>query len=192
MPPGCPAGAKGRSSHAGARCHAEPCATDTECRDGAKCRPYRVCTRTSSVPPAGRGAFMSGAGPHMEELVIGSCEIADQCSGNEDPPPPVVGTLEPGPPTCREGSYCVPPAHPPLPPVAERSGEPPTTGTPRRGGGGASSGGGGPPENAPSTGVGTGAGCRGCSMSEAPSSAVVAGALVLASALLLAKRRRIR
>lgn len=182
MPPGCPHGARGVTSHAGARCHALPCASDGDCTDGTTCRPYRVCVRNSTVPPAGRGAFISGAAPHLEELVVGSCEVSQQCGGDEEEPPPVVGTLAPGPPTCRDGSYCVLPTLPPLPSVAERAEPPPVV----------SPGNAGQPSSNLDTGVVTSGGCQRCSFGQSTPTAGVSGLVFLLILLGAARRRFVR
>jgi hypothetical protein len=114
QPPACPPGARGVSSHAGLRCHPAACTSDADCEGRGVCRPWRVCTIRSSVPPGGLGGFNQP--PRDEELVVGSCEPSAQCRGDEEPPPPMVGTPVAGPPVCRDASYCVPERGlPPLP-----------------------------------------------------------------------------
>ncbi|MBI4700199.1 MAG: hypothetical protein HY744_03360 [Deltaproteobacteria bacterium] len=67
----------------------------------------------SAVPAGGHRAI--ALPPREMSLVVGSCAPERGCSGEEEPPPPVAGTLRPGPPQCTNGSYCVPPPLPPLP-----------------------------------------------------------------------------
>jgi uncharacterized protein (TIGR03382 family) len=166
QPPACPPGARGVSSHAGIRCWAAPCTSDSECRDGNVCRPWRVCTVHSSVPPGGRGGF--DRAPNDEELVVGTCEQSAACRGDEEPPPPMVGTRAEGPPSCRDASFCVPPrALPSLPAV-----DPPT-------------------ENGSSQEVPAStepAGRTGCGCDAAPGAAITTAGLVVLFAL--SRRRR--
>lgn len=119
-PPACPPGARGMSSHAGQWCVAAPCASDSECHDGATCRPWRVCVRTIEMPFGGRRAFAADEPrTHPVELVVGTCAPDAACTGLEEPPPPGVRPSLPGQdvpaPTCTDGRYCVPPDLPPLP-----------------------------------------------------------------------------
>lgn len=116
-PPACPPGAIGRSSHSGQWCEAAPCTTDADCgEDGGHCRPWRVCTRRASIPVGGLGQFRDPPPPPNEiDLVVGSCEPARACRGDEEPPPPAPGTFVEASPTCREATFCVPDALPALP-----------------------------------------------------------------------------
>jgi MYXO-CTERM domain-containing protein len=116
-PPACPPGARGRSSHSGQWCEVAACASDADCADaGGHCRAYRVCTRHASIPPGGLGAFRDPPPPPYEvDLVVGSCEPALACRGDEEPPPPSAGTYVEATPTCREATFCVPDALPGLP-----------------------------------------------------------------------------
>ena len=112
--PACPPGAHPRASHSGTWCEPAPCKADADCgREGATCRPWRVCTRTHKVPWGGRRAL-----PTRTEdvaLVIGSCSPEVRCSGEEEPPPPLIGEPAGSPVTCAEASFCVAPSLPPLP-----------------------------------------------------------------------------
>ncbi|MBW2525160.1 MAG: hypothetical protein JRI23_13335 [Deltaproteobacteria bacterium] len=115
-PPACPPGARGKTTHAGPRCAPAPCTSDADCKEqeiGGSCKPWRVCTRSTEVPPHRRGR--PGGTPTVEQVVVGSCAPAHKCSGDEEPPPPTVGELLEGKPSCQEGKFCVPGALPPLP-----------------------------------------------------------------------------
>jgi MYXO-CTERM domain-containing protein len=116
-PPACPPGARGRSSHSGQWCEVAACASDADCADaGGHCRAYRVCTRHAAIPPGGHGAFRDPPPPPYEvELVVGSCEPARACRGDEEPGPPMAGAYVDAAPTCREATFCVPEALPSLP-----------------------------------------------------------------------------
>lgn len=115
-PPACPPGAVGRSSHSGQWCEPAVCASDADCAStGGHCRAYRVCTRHASIPPGGLGQFRDPPpSPDEVDVVVGSCEPAAACRGDEEPPPPTAGTLT-GDPSCREASFCVPDELPSLP-----------------------------------------------------------------------------
>lgn len=116
-PPACPLGARGRSSHSGQWCEAAPCASDADCADaGGHCRAYRVCTRHASIPAGGHGAFRDPPPPPYEvDLVVGSCEPARACRGDEEPGPPMAGAYVDAAPTCSEATFCVPESLPTLP-----------------------------------------------------------------------------
>src|SRR5205809_169753 len=90
-PPACPPGAQGRSAHEGEWCVAWPCESDATCGAGARCTAWRVCTRTSDVVPGGLRPTTPPAEPR--ELVVGTCAAGAGCRGDEEPPPPTVGTL---------------------------------------------------------------------------------------------------
>jgi MYXO-CTERM domain-containing protein len=119
-PPACPPGARGDAAHEGQWCIAWPCTGDAEC-DGGQCRPWRVCTQTSMVVPG--GLRPQEPPPERRELVIATCDPARACTGTEEPPPPVVGTLETDAPTCVDAIFCVPPSLPAFP------GRPPSAGS---------------------------------------------------------------
>jgi len=115
-PPACPPGATGQSSHSGTYCAATPCTTDAECTEsGRTCAEWRVCTRSASVMQGGRRIGPPTTFTALE--VVGTCAPSANCRGDEEPPPPVVGTLAAGPPTCTVARYCVPPSLPGLPPT---------------------------------------------------------------------------
>jgi hypothetical protein len=125
-PPACPPGTRGRTSHAGQWCEAQPCAVDADCAPRnavdrilqpgpSRCRPWRVCVRTADVA---RGGDYGNAPHHAEDLVVGSCDPSAACDGTERPQPPTHGTFRPGAPVCTVASYRVPDTPPPLPPRA--------------------------------------------------------------------------
>lgn len=135
-PPACPPGAMGRSAHAGEWCVPWTCAPGVDCAGGATCKPWRVCTRASDVVPG--GLRPEPAPPERMELVVGTCDPADNCRGDEEPPPMMVGQVVAGPPTCSVGLHCVAEALPTLPlrsksvtppPLAETNNEAPTKAT---------------------------------------------------------------
>ncbi len=103
-PPACPPGTRGRSAHEGRWCEPEPCTDDAACGEGSACRAWRVCTQTSMVEPGGLRARPEPAAPR--ELAVASCDVAEACRGDEEPPPPTVGELQ-GRPVCSDGRFCV-------------------------------------------------------------------------------------
>ena len=109
-PPACPPGAKGQSTHAGLWCAPAPCTSDEQCRTGNSCRNWRVCIRKSDSFYNRRNPV-----PLQIDVVVGSCDPAQKCSGEDQPPPPMAGTVASGRPECTVGKYCVPPTLPPLP-----------------------------------------------------------------------------
>ena len=137
-PPACPPGALGRSSHAGTWCEAAPCATDADCSEGGgSCRAWRVCTRRASIPLGGHAGLREPAPPpYQAELVVGRCDPARACRGDEEASPPAVGEYVDAAPTCLDAMFCVPAGLPAFPlvqappapaPVAPLS-PPPTAG----------------------------------------------------------------
>jgi MYXO-CTERM domain-containing protein len=192
-PPECPPGARGVSSHSGARCVAAPCATDSDCGSGmddyqyrgwggAVCRPYRVCSRTSSVRPGGRGAFGPNPPPPHDELhVTHSCEISAGCTGDDRPPVHTVGTLQPGPSICRDAMHCVPRSW--LPPQASPP-PPPQPVSPAPEGQSASQ-----PGGAASPGATTGNEPFACSASATGTGPAGIGLALVGLAIILARRR---
>jgi hypothetical protein len=113
-PPACPPGSRGASSHAGQWCAPAPCARDGDCtQPETQCRPWRVCTRTYSVPRGGRRGFQSP--PQDEDLVVASCAPEEACSGQDEPPPPTSGSPKADAARCKDGKYCVSAPLPPLP-----------------------------------------------------------------------------
>jgi hypothetical protein len=162
--PACPPGARGVSSHAGIRCHPAACTNDADCEGRGVCRPWRVCTIRSSVPPGGLGGFNQP--PRDEELVVGTCEPSAACRGDEEPPPPMVGTPAVGPPVCRDATFCVPERA--LPPLPAPSGSEQSSGEESAG----------PGASQPSR--------NGCGCEAAPGAAVLSGLALL----FFARRRR--
>ncbi len=135
-PPACPPGTRGQSSHSGQWCAPMTCADDGACGPASTCRPWRVCTRDSDVEPGGLRAHPEP--PVRMQLVVGTCDPALKCRGDEEPPPPLVGKLLDGPPQCRDERHCVPTDLPALPPrTAEApstpASTPPATGSPATG-----------------------------------------------------------
>lgn len=182
----CPWGARERTSHAGPRCAPWPCASDAECEGGLVCRPWRVCTQTFSVPPAGLGAFRQPPPPPTrEEQVVGSCDPAQRCSGDEEPRPPTSGEAQ-GAVECREATYCVRPTLPALPsdvPAAHDTaagGGSATTTDPQTGAAAT-------PADAPATS--RGCACRAGARGRAATSIAIA-ALIASIAAAIARRRR--
>ena len=113
-PPACPEGSRGASSHAGTWCEPAPCTSDAACGEGQRCVPWRVCTRVSDVQPGGRGGY--DRPPVERTLVVGSCPRERACRGDEEPPPPIAGTLRPGAAACTDATFCVPQVLAELPP----------------------------------------------------------------------------
>jgi len=113
-PPACPPGSRGRSSHAGQWCEPWTCTADDTCGAAAKCRPWRVCTKASDVEPGGMRA--EPAPPMRMQLVVGTCDPALGCRGDEEPPPLLVGKLLADAPQCRDDRHCVADDLPALPP----------------------------------------------------------------------------
>ena len=120
-PPACPPGTVGRSAHEGRWCVPSPCVDDSGCRDGAVCRPWRVCAQTAMVTPGGLRPVEPP--PEPRELAVASCAVEEGCDGTTEPPPPTVGSLG-GSPSCTDGHYCIPPQLPPLPALASPAVEP--------------------------------------------------------------------
>jgi MYXO-CTERM domain-containing protein len=113
-----------------------------------------------------------------QAVVVGTCDPARACTGEEEPPPPLAGAVASGAPRCSNGNYCVPKPLPPLPPLWSSA---PPTGSARDDGN--------EPGTAPTTPPGTRRGGCGCRLGPAdtPLPAWSAG-LVLVVAL-LARRR---
>ncbi|MBX7196440.1 MAG: hypothetical protein K1X94_30585 [Sandaracinaceae bacterium] len=168
-PPACPPGTEGRSAHEGQWCEASPCTAGGDCRDGATCRPWRVCTQRSLVQRG--GLHGEDHPPVSRELAVAGCAVESACDGASEPPPPTVGRLE-GVPVCTDGHYCVPSALPPLPSLA-----PPTTSS-------ASS-----DPSLPVVALGHGCGCRAHARSRPDTSLVLA---VLGLGLASRRTRRSR
>jgi hypothetical protein len=131
-PPACPPGSSGRSSHHGQWCEPAVCDAEAACEGGARCTSFRVCTRGSLVPPNHR-LIDPAAVPVRMEMVIGTCDPAEACTGLEEPPPPTIGAMIDEPPACRAIDVCVPSALPslptsasPAPPVAASPSTPPS------------------------------------------------------------------
>jgi len=134
-PPACPPGTRGQSWHSGQWCAPATCTDDAACGPSATCRPWRVCTRDSDVEPGGLRPHP--APPVRMQLVVGTCDPASKCRGDEEPPPPLVGKLLEGPPQCRDDRHCVAsdlPALPPrtadVPPAPTTPTSPPAPGSP--------------------------------------------------------------
>lgn len=136
-PPACPPGSRGQSSHSGQWCAPATCTADSECGPAATCRPWRVCTRDSDVE---LGGLRAGPEPPVRmQMVVGTCDPASKCRGDEEPPPQLVGKLLAGPPSCRDERHCVANDLPALPPRAadvpanpppSPPSDPPATGSP--------------------------------------------------------------
>ena len=113
--PACPPGSQGQSSHAGQWCAPAPCKADSDCKvEGVNCRRWRVCVRETTVSHNRRRPTL-----RQQDVVVGTCPPGKACKGDEEPPPPQVGTLKEGAPRCSTGEYCVPASLPPLPQVAK-------------------------------------------------------------------------
>ncbi|MFO0682047.1 MAG: hypothetical protein U0234_08350 [Sandaracinus sp.] len=112
MPRACPPGARGQTAHEGQWCVVADCTAG--CREGETCTSLRVCTQTASVVPGGLRA--TEPPPEPRELVVATCEPSSTCTGLEEPPPPIVGTLPATPPTCAVRQVCVMAALADLPP----------------------------------------------------------------------------
>jgi hypothetical protein len=125
-PPACPPGARGYSAHAGQWCVPWTCTADADCGGQAACRPWRVCTRESDVVPGGMRPEPSP--PQRMTLVVGTCDPAAACRGDEEPPPEVVGKFVEGAPKCVEANHCVPADLPALPSRAGETAPPPGAG----------------------------------------------------------------
>lgn len=173
-PPACPPGSQGRSSHAGEWCEPAACQSDSDCSKlGGSCRPWRVCTRAAKAQHGGLRGFDR---PPMDvTLAVGSCAPDEACRGDEEPPPPTIGSWAEGPPVCTNATYCVPASLPPLPTAAGPSSAAPS--------GSADAGGCAPPP----AGRPRGCGCR----VGAPTDPLVGlGALVVAVGVAGYARRR--
>lgn len=122
-PPACPPGARGESSHAGQWCVPWLCAVDADCGGSGSCRDWRVCTRESDVIPGGLRPEPEPA--ERIRLVVGTCDPAAACRGDEEPPPELVGKLVEGAPECKVDNHCVPADLPGLPARTEGVATPP-------------------------------------------------------------------
>jgi MYXO-CTERM domain-containing protein len=112
--PACPPGARARYSHSGEWCVPWPCDDDSQCESN-HCRSWRVCSRFASVPPGGLRPINDTTPASREELVLATCAPDANCRGDEEPPPPIVGTFETAPTSCRTARFCVPDRLPAFP-----------------------------------------------------------------------------
>lgn len=118
----CPPGSYGVPSHAGSYCVTADCDSDEDCGGSDRCVPYRVCSKKTLFRI--RRRLPSSPEFYEEEIVTGTCAPSEGCVGGEQQLR-LVGKVAPGPATCREGTYCVPPELPPFPPPDQRRGPPP-------------------------------------------------------------------
>ncbi len=115
----CPPGSYGKSSHYGPYCVPAACDNDDDCGGSDRCVRYRVCIKKTFF----RSRYVVPGGGYEHDMVVATCAQSDGCVGGEqDLPTP--GKVAPGPATCRDDTFCVPPELPPFPPPEERRGPP--------------------------------------------------------------------
>lgn len=121
-PPACPPGSHGRTTHTGSWCVPWKCAIDTDCGEGSACKPWRVCTRAGEVYAPGGHSIADSPPPERVPMVVGTCDPAAACRGDEEPPPVMTRPVAGDAPVCVVADHCV---ESDLPPLPLRSGEVP-------------------------------------------------------------------